>query len=492
MNLPMIHSLYMRLALTLTLAVGVVGLIYAVFIFTTVQKNTQYAEQLLNRNLAKTLVDERNLVHENELNKEELQDMFMDYMSVNPSIEIYLLDLEGQILSYSADPWQVKRKYVTLKPIQNFLKENALFPVLGDDPRSLERQKVFSVTPIPMTDNPSGYLYVILRGEQYDAVEQLARDKELLHLGAWVVGIALLIGLIVGLLVFYPITRRLRALSKQVDTFRQSDFKAEPAFNVGAQKDELAQLERNVALISKQIVQQFEQISKQDSKRRNLFASLSHDLRTPLAALHGYLETLEIKADHLGFKQRAEYTTSAIKFSHRLKDLIDELFEMAKLDTLDTAPHIEPFALPELVQDVLQQFGANAQQQGVHLVMEGDTDLAFVHADIALIQRVFENLLGNALRHVQAGDSITVCLSANEHAIEITVSDTGCGIEEGALTHIFEPLYQVNNVHRDGEHSGLGLAIVKRILQLHGSEISVSSQLQQGTIFTFKLFVSKG
>ena len=202
----MIHSLYMRLALTLTLALGLVGLIYAVFMFTTVQKNTQYAEQLLNRNLAETLVAERNLVHENELNKEELQDMFMDYMSVNPSIEIYLLDLEGKILSYSADPWQVKRKYVSLKPIQNFLKENALFPVLGDDPRSLERQKVFSVTAIPMTNKPSGYLYVILRGEQYDAMEQLARDKELLHLGAWVVGFALLIGLIVGLLVFYPIT----------------------------------------------------------------------------------------------------------------------------------------------------------------------------------------------------------------------------------------------------------------------------------------------
>ncbi len=483
----MIHSLYMRLALTLILTLGVVGLIYAVFMFTTVQKNTQYAEQILNRDLAKVLVNERNLVHENELNKEEMQDMFMDYMSVNPSIEIYLLNLEGEILSYSADPWQVKRTHVSLAPIQEFLQENASFPVLGDDPRSEDKQKVFSVTPIPMTDNPSGYLYVILRGEQYDAVEQLARDKELLHLGAWVIGIALLIGLVVGLLVFYPITRRLRLLSKQVNDFRQHDFKSEPVFSISEGKDELSQLENNIALMAQQIVQQFAQISEQDVKRRDLFASLSHDLRTPLAALHSYLETLEIKANSLDDTQRAGYTSRAIKFSHRLKHLIDELFEMAKLDTLDTAPHIEPFALPELVQDMLQQYETSAQKVGVSLVMQGDTEMPLVNADIALIQRLFENLLGNALRHVHAGDTISVLLTKHSEYVKIAIADTGCGIEEDALKHIFDPLYQVNNAHRGGEHSGLGLAIVKRILELHQSQIQVQSTAGVGTTFTFKL-----
>jgi signal transduction histidine kinase len=460
---------------------------YGVFMFTTVQKNTQYAEQLLNRDLAKTLVAERNLVHENELNKEEMQDMFMDYMSVNPSIEIYLLDLDGKILSYSADPWQVKRTHVSLAPIQNFLQKNAAFPLLGDDPRAEDRQKVFSVTPIPMTDNPSGYLYVILRGEQYDAVQQLARDKELLHLGAWVIGIALLLGLIVGLLVFYPVTRRLRLLSKQVDDFRQGDFRTMPKFEPKQGADELSQLENNVALMSKQIVQQFHKISEQDSKRRDLFASLSHDLRTPLAALHGYLETLDIKADNLNKTQRSEYTARAIKFSYRLKDLIDELFEMAKLDTLDTAPHIEAFSLPELVQDMLQQYETSAQNIAVSLTMQGDTEMPLVKADIALIQRVFENLVGNALRHVQQGDSITVTIKAKNNYAEIAIADTGCGIDEEALSHIFDPLYQVNNAHRGDEHSGLGLAIVKRILELHESHIQVQSTVGIGTAFTFKL-----
>ncbi len=483
----MIRTLYARSAITLILALGLVGLIYGVFMMATIQKNTQYAEQLLNQDLAKRLVAERNLVQENKLNKKALQSMFMAYMKVNPSIEIYLLDLNGKILSYSADPGQVKRQFVSLKPIRAYLQENATFPVLGDDPRSLDKQKVFSVTPIPMTDTPSGYLYVILRGEQYDQVEQLARDKELLHLGAWVVGIALLIGLVTGLLVFYPITRRLRTLSRKVDEFRQSDFRSLPDFEKQQGQDELSQLENNVALMAQQIVRQFQQISEQDSKRRDLFASLSHDLRTPLAALHGYLETLQIKADSLSANKREAYTGRAINFSNRLKSLVDELFEMAKLDTLDTAPHIEAFALPELVQDMLRQFKPIAEQQGVSLHMQGDTHMPFVQADIALIQRVFENLLGNAMRHVEKGGSITISLQAFEHDVQVAVSDTGCGIEEKALKYIFDPLYQVNNAHRGGEHSGLGLAIVKHILELHQSHIKVHSKINKGTTFTFTL-----
>jgi len=485
----MMHSLYARLALALTLALGLVGLIYAIFMVTTVHKNTQYTEQTLNRDLAKVLVAERNLVQENELNKQALKAMFMAYMNVNPSIEIYLLDLNGKILSYSADSGKVHRTHVSLKPIRTFLKGDAMFPLLGDDPRAENREKVFSVTPIPMVKNPSGYLYVILRGEQYDQVEQLARDKALLHLGAWVVGVALLIGLLVGLLVFYPITRRLRKLSKQVDMFRQSEFKSLPDFEFIKGSDELSQLERNVALMAKQTVQQFQKISEQDGKRRDLFASLSHDLRTPLAALHGYLETLQIKTDDLDKTKRDEYTLRAIQFSNRLKDLVDELFEMAKLDTLDAAPCIEAFSLPELVQDILQQFEANAEQLGITLSMQGDTDFAFVQADIALIQRVFENLIGNALRHVQQGDNISIVLQADGKHVSISVVDTGCGIANDALGKIFEPLYQVNNAHRGGEHAGLGLAIVKRIIELHHSSIEVSSVEGEGTRFTFKLII---
>lgn len=481
-----LRSLYARLAAVLALTLGFVGLVYALFIFAAVQKNIQHADQSLNRDLAKTLVAERNLVRENELDEQALKETFQAYMDVNPSIEIYLIDLSGNILSYSADPGRVHRTHVSLKPIHDFLKEGAMFPILGDDPRAAERQKVFSVTPIPSAAHAKGYLYVILRGEQYDRVEQFARDRELLYLSGWVIGLALGVSLLIGMLVFYPLTRRLRRLSAQIDTFRKSDFKALPDISPAA-GDELNQLEGNIQLMAEQIVRQFEQLSELDKQRRDLFASLSHDLRTPLATLHGYLETLELKSASLGPEVRKEYLARALQYCNRLRDLVDELFELAKLDAIQVAPHSEPFSLPELVQDVLQQFEAAAEQAGVRLQMQGDTELPFFDGNIGLMQRVFENLVANALRHVKRGDSISISLDALDQGIEVTVSDTGCGIDSKELNNIFDPLYQVNNSHRGGEHSGLGLAIVRRILELHDSDIRVTSETGLGTSFSFLL-----
>jgi len=481
------QSLYARLVLMLALILALVGLAYGLFMFTSIQQNRQYTEQTLNRNLARALVAERNLVHENSLDQQALKNMFQAYMDVNPSIEIYLIDLHGKILSYSADPGKVQRTHVSLEPVHTFLKENAMFPILGDDPRSRHQQKVFSVTPIPSAKHTNGYLYVILRGEQYDQIEQLARDKQLLRLGGWVVGVALLLSLLIGLFVFYPVTRRLRVLSAQVDRFRQDAFKIPPHIQPSSSTDELSQLENNIVLMSDQITYQFEQVSAQDKQRRELFASLSHDLRTPLATLHGYLETLKIKSEDLDAITRDAYVERAIQFSNRLKRLVDELFEMAKLDRCQAMPNREPFALPELVQDILQQFEDAARSGGIQLYMKGDTDLPFVDGDIGLIQRVFENLVSNALRHVQRDGHITITLHKVDHAIEVTVQDSGCGIDADALDYIFDPLYQVNNAHRVGEHAGLGLAIVRRILELHGQQIQVESTPGEGTRFIFSL-----
>jgi len=279
----------------------------------------------------------------------------------------------------------------------------------------------------------------------------------------------------------------LQKLAREVERFAQSGFEGEPSLSLSAKQDELSQLENNIAAMVLQIKAQLVQLAEQEQQRRDLFASLSHDLRTPLATLHGYLETLQIKAKSLDENQRKTYTNQAITFSNRIKDLVDELFEMAKLDTFQTAPNLEPFSLPELVQDVLQQFELRAKEVGVALQMRGDTELPFVTGNISLMQRVFENLLGNAIRHVQKGDLIAIDLRHLGDRVQVEVSDTGSGIAPEHLEQIFEPMYQVNNAHRGGAHAGLGLAIVRRILALHQSQITVSSIIGDGTSFTFAL-----
>ena len=195
----MLKTLYTRLALGLFLLLLVVGLLYTFISLYSLREYNASVNQALHQNLAKNLVSDRNLVSNGQLDSSALEELFALYMAINPSIEIYLLGLDGTILSYSADPAKIKRKQVSMAPIHRLMDDTSLYPILGDDPRSHDRQKVFSVTPVPTADNPEGYLYVVLRGEEYDAAETMARGGKLLEMSAWALLVSLTVAMLAGL-----------------------------------------------------------------------------------------------------------------------------------------------------------------------------------------------------------------------------------------------------------------------------------------------------
>jgi signal transduction histidine kinase len=216
-------------------------------------------------------------------------------------------------------------------------------------------------------------------------------------------------------------------------------------------------------------------------------AQVSHDLRTPLAALHGYLETLKLKEDALTPEQRADYFAIVLRQSEHLTRLVGELFELAKLEAQEASPHCEPFSLPELVQDVVQKFQLKADESEVNLAMELDADLPLVSADIALVERVLDNLIDNALTHTPAGGTVRVPVRRDAHQVILCVADTGKGIAEQDLPRIFDRYYQATSQHSGNGHAGLGLTIARRIVELHGSELGVRSRPGEGTTFAFGL-----
>ena len=402
----MLRTLYAKLALGLVVLIATMGLVYALLSLSATRHYLAEVNQQVNRDLAYNLVADRDLVAEGRLNEPALKSMFHDYMQINPSIEIYLLDMGGRILSYSADPGKVKRKHVSLEPIREFLDDSARFPLLGDDPRSHDRRKVFSVTPVPSADAPQGYLYVVLRGEMYDFVDAFAQGSYFARLSAWAVAATLGFGLLAGLIVFRLLTRRLQRLTSVMDTFRLSDF-SEPTHYLqkpaAKAPDEVDRLGVTFDQMAGRIVEQIQELKQQDALRRDLVAQVSHDLRTPLAALHGYLETLIVKEDSLTPEERASYLAIVLRQSEHLTRLVGDLFELAKLEAQEESPQCEPFSLPELVQDVVQKFQLKADEDDVTLAMELDADLPLVSADIALVERVLDNLIDNALTHTPAG-----------------------------------------------------------------------------------------
>jgi signal transduction histidine kinase len=463
---------------------------YALLSVSATRHYLQEVNQSFNRDLARTLVADRKLVQEGRINQAALKETFDYYMAINPSIEIYLLDLNGTILSYSAEPGKVKRNSVSLEPIEAFLENSAVYPLLGDDPRSHERHKAFSVTPVPTEESPQGYLYVILRGEQFDSVDQAIQESYFLRLSGWAVVGSLVFGLLMGLVLFHVLTRRLRHLTQAMNHFQKSDFSTEVSFfnNPNTKpSDEIDRLEGTFGRMARRIITQLQELNKKDALRRELVAQVSHDIRTPLASLHGFLETLQVKEQTLSASKRAEYVAIALHHSKRLKRLVEELFELAKLDANEIRPHAEPFSVAELVQDVVLEFQLKAQHKGIDLTMKAPDALPFVTAEIGLIERVLVNLLENALDHTPKGEQISVTVQLQEPVVIISVADTGCGIASSDLPQIFDPFYQAGNPHRGDHHAGLGLAIAKRIVELHGSDIKVSTEINKGTTFSFEL-----
>ncbi|MCU7937973.1 MAG: HAMP domain-containing protein [gamma proteobacterium symbiont of Bathyaustriella thionipta] len=491
-KLSLFGSLYAKLASILVVILLTMGFVYGFITFSVTHDYLQEITQEFNRDLAKNLVGERDIVVNGKINTQALKQTFHDYMTVNPNIEIYLLDLQGNILSYSADPGKVQRETVALEAIDAFF-QGKLLP--GDDPRSFTIKKAFSVTYVPTKENPEGYLYVVLRGEKFDQVNQALQDNYFIQYSLLSLSISLSIGLLLGLLLFYTITRRVRNLSVAMSNFTKNGFSSypEPKLVDKQYNDEIGQLASSFDVMAEHTIVQMGKLEEQDKLRRDLIANISHDLRTPLASMLGYLEILTLKEDSLDSDDRKKYLKTVSQNGKRLNRLIDNLFELAKFDAREIVPELEVFNFSEFIYDVAQKFQNKAEQADISLALQCSQEALLVNADIALIERVLDNLLVNAFNHTIAGGTINIIVSPlikDEHSdnqLQIQIKDNGSGISESDLPKIFDRFHQAQNKHHRGKHAGLGLAIVKQIVVLHKQQIHVQSKLGEGTQFTFTL-----
>lgn len=491
--MKLLNTLYSKLAATLVALLLGVGIFYALLSQSLFEQSYQSSNQLLNENLAADLVREMKLVKNGQVDQNSMKDAFHVMMLVNPAIEIYFLDSDGKIVSFSADPAKIKRQKIDLDPIKRFINGEANYPLLGDDPRNLDNQKSFSVAALPTIDNPQGYLYVVLQGTQYDQIQMLEQFQTLETLGVSALAGSLIIGLIIGLILFYRLTRRIRKLNRSVDHFREYGKETGLSQRLASQPDsadgdEISQLSKSFDAMSMRIDQQVEELQAQDHLRRELIANISHDLRTPLAAIHGYIERLKTRFNQLSEAERNEYLDISLAHSKRLNRMIEALFELSKLEARESKPEIEAFSILELVQDVLQKFNLEAESKALTLSFKCDDQLPLVNGDIALIDRALSNLVDNAISCTDAGGSVELILNNEGDSVSVKVKDTGKGIEEKYLPTLFQRFYQADSKRRSSsQHAGLGLSITHRILELHGQTIEVTSKIGEGTTFLFRM-----
>ena len=487
----MFHTLYSKLAgvlLLLFLAVGTALVLTTLHFFVAYN---QEATQKLNQKLAHHLLEQNRLITPEGYDAARLKALFDMQMAINPSIEIYLLDNEGRVVEYSAAPGKVKLAQVALDPIRQLLSGNARLPILGDDPRNPGTWKIFSAAAIPGPNDGRGFLYVILANEEQDSIGSLLAGSYILRVTVGGVAVGVLFAVLTGLLIFALMTRRLEHLAEVMANFQRGEFSIAPVAELpaaGHNTDEIDRLAGTFREMSMRMVDQVRELTHNDVLRRELVANVSHDLKTPLASLQGYVDTLLLKDASLSPEERHHYLLVASRSSERLAKLVADLIELAKLDAREVKLAREAFPIAELMQDVAQKFQLKAEQKRVRLQVAIPAQSPFVCADIGLIERVLENLLTNAIAHTDAQGAVSLRLAPEPERAVIEVADTGCGIHEEEIPRIFERFYRVNDNQRArGDHAGLGLAITKSILDLHGAAIAVASRPGSGTTFSFAL-----
>lgn len=484
------NSLSARLTAALLLIILLMG--SAFFLFDRLNTRLFYEEltQRLNAPIAMYVTGQRLLLRDGRADLSSLQELAEHAMVINPTLEIYLLDETGRIIGHALPADSVLRERVDLAPLRAFIDESARLPIRGDDPRNLDDRKIFSAAELRIGDDLAGYLYVVLGGRKYEA---LANDLGNLYVGrisAIAVIVIVLAAGTIGFLVFGLLTRRLKRLSRDVARLSGTPPDGGPGVHVDEKDsgDEIDRLAATFAAMSHRIREQFGQLRENDRLRRELVTNISHDLRTPLSAMQGYLDTLLIKDDRLSDDERRRYLEIARQHTLRLGVLVGDLFELAKLDSAHVTPSVEAFSVLELVHDIALEFQIEAERRHIRLSVERHAGPALTLGDIGLIQRVLENLVRNAVHFTPEGGEVVLSISERPQSIAVAVTDTGPGIPEDDIPRIFDRFFRATNgAESRSDSSGLGLAIVKRILDLHGSRITVTSRVSAGTRFEFEL-----
>ena len=411
-------------------------------------------------------------------------DIIHSIMVANPSVEVYLLDTTGKITDYVVPDKSVRNHHVDIAKVKQWLAVKKGERPLGDNPKQPDEPGIFSAAPVYEHGQLTGYVYAVLASEKQREILNTLNDHLYYRLGLYVFFSALLMAFIVGVITFFLITDSICQIAAVVSRFKGGDYTARIE---GDAKGNLGMLTSTFNEMADVIVDNFDKITAADKFRQELIAIVSHDLRTPLSIMQGYVETLMIKKDSLTEQEKNKYLSVVAESSKKLSMLVDQLFQYAKLEANQVSPRKEQFLLDELASDILIAYQLKSTERNIQLTLNNTDNLPPVFADIALTERVLQNLIDNAFKFTPDGGSITIQLQYIPEGVQVKIADTGVGIAHVDQEFILERYKQLHKDEMPKKGMGIGLAIVKKILELHQASIQVTSEPGKGAAFWFVL-----
>ena len=481
------QSLYWKLAIAFAAIVLLVGAAQLATVLPMYRSLVEGIDQRVNWDLATDLAEQIQPELLSGFDRQRIEPVLYRYQQINPHAELFLLDSKGKILSFASPTEETQfRESIDLAPILAAVRNPAPeFPVLGMNPRMrIDPEVIFSLAPIRIGAE-LGYLYVVLDSLKKEVI--LNSQGQLFIVKNMAIGVISLLFVAACLtwVLFRYLTRSVRSLTEVVAKYGAGDFSQRIAV---MSNDEIADL--SVAVNS-----MADRIALSAKQRQEMIASISHDLRSPMTSIVGFVDLLSESMPGSAEQpvEKQQRYLELIRQNIALQNnLITDLFDLSKLESNDSAAVLEAIAADDIVDSVCMRLRREAEAKHLQFDVELDSALPRVWADPTLFERVVLNLTANAIRYTDVG-SVRVSLRREQGAdgrtvVRFSVADTGAGIDRANLDKIFDSFFRVTEARtKSTGGSGLGLAIVKRALELHGVSVSVESTLGAGSTFSFAL-----
>ncbi len=382
------NSLYWKVSGVFLVFTVLLTLIFIVISARFSSEYNQEAQQKINGQIASGAIKEVSPIFiGDQVNEAAMHDLMHSMMVAHPSIEVYLLDKEGKILTFVVPGKEVKSKEVSLAPVYKFLEDKGSKTIKGDDPRNPGQPKIFSVAEINQDNLHKGYLYIILASSDYTSAMAAVKNSFILKLGVRSLLITLFLTSILGLLAIWIITRKLNTIIFAVKSFKDGNLATRIT---GKTSGELANVATTFNSMAETIEKNIDQLRTVEELRKELIANVSHDLRSPIASIQGFAETILIKNESLSNEERKRYLEIILLNSENLSKLVNDLFELSKLESNSQTIEPEPLQIAELVQDVSDKFRILAKDKNISINTIYSKSLPLVFADIQMTDRVFQ------------------------------------------------------------------------------------------------------
>jgi len=281
--------------------------------------------------------------------------------------------------------------------------------------------------------------------------------------------------------------KELDAISEMLRPFKKKEANPERNKYINT-TDPIVKIRKELSDFAVQKQREIEELKKLETFRREFLADVSHELKTPLFAAQGFVHTLmEGAMDDINvrerFLQKAAYSLDGLNL------LVEDLITISQLEIGEIKMHFQNFDIRKLTEDIFEQLEDSAEKRGTRLKFNKYSPKScYIFADKLRIGQVITNLIVNAIKYGNDNGTVIFSYTIENESVLISVKDDGPGIEETHLNRIFERFYRVEKSRsKDKGGSGLGLSIVKHILEAHDSKIIVTSKVNEGTEFQFRL-----